>query len=139
MKTKAKVIIQNKGNLLLLKPLDKNKLTLIGGSAEKKERPALALIREAKEEANVDLDPKQLKFFYADETIINEKPCMFYCFLLEGQDIPFELREKEKFKYVDWIPAHEALERLKGIEKEMVLRYLNNPDATYDYHTLLTV
>jgi 8-oxo-dGTP pyrophosphatase MutT (NUDIX family) len=129
MKTKAKVIIQYQGKLLLLKPLDKNKLTLIGGSTEKKERPELALIREAKEEANLELDPKQL----------NEKPCMFYCFLLEGQDIPFELREKEKFKYVDWIPAHEALERLKGIEKEMVLRYLNNPDATYDYHTLLTV
>lgn len=124
MKAKAKIIIIHDGHLLLLKPLGKKKLTMIGGSVDKNEKPVLALIREAKEEANVVLEMKYLRFFHSRKVIINEKPCMFHCFLIEGKDVPFELREKHKFKYVDWIPVHESLSRLKGVELSMVLRYL---------------
>ncbi len=132
MKGKAKIIIQHDGCLLLLKPIGKKKLSMIGGSLDKKEQPISALIREAKEEANILLETNEVKFFKSMKTIINSKPCVFYCFLLEGKDVSFQLMEKHKFKYADWIPINESLSRLKGIEKAMVLNYISNPMNTYN-------
>lgn len=124
MKGKAKIIIENQGQLLLLKPHDKKKMTLIGGTVSKKEKPAVALIREAYEEAGIDIHMNDLTFFYGCEAEIADKNFYFYCFLLENKDVLFELKEKHKFKYLDWVPIHIALKKLRGIEKQMVEKYV---------------
>lgn len=125
MKAKAKIIIENQGNLLLLRPLDKKKFTLIGGTVNKKEKPSQTIIREAHEEAGVKIEMKNISFFHGCITQINKKDYYFYCFLLENQDVLFELKEHNKFKYVDWIPIHFALDKLRGIEKKMVQKFIN--------------
>ena len=61
MKGKAKVIIENQGLLLVLKPIDKNKYTLIGGTVDKKEKPAQTIIREANEEAGISIKMRDFK------------------------------------------------------------------------------
>jgi ADP-ribose pyrophosphatase YjhB (NUDIX family) len=124
MRTKAKVIIVHDEHFLLLKPLKKKKYTLIGGTANKNELAAIALIREANEEAGIHVEMKDLKFFHSCKARIADKDYQFECFLIEGIDLLFELQEKEKFKYVDWIPQTKALEKLRGIEKNLVSMYL---------------
>lgn len=125
MKGKAKIIIENQGLLLVLKPIDKDKLTLIGGTVDKKEKPVEAVIREAYEEAGVIINIRHLAFFYSCPFQSKSKEHYFYCFALEDHDVLYELKEKEKFKYVDWVPIHIAVKKLKGIEKNIVLKYLN--------------
>ena len=46
--------------------------------------------------------------------------------ILQGEDVDFKLKEKNKFKYVDWIPVHEGLEKLKGIEFKMVNKLIKD-------------
>lgn len=134
MKGKAKIIIENEGQLLLLKPHDKKKMTLIGGSVDKKEKPAQAVIREAHEEAGVDIQMSDLTFFYSCEVKVGNKSGYFYCFLLENKDVIFELKEKHKFKYVDWIPIHVALKKLRGIERKMVEKFIREKSFKLKYN-----
>jgi 8-oxo-dGTP pyrophosphatase MutT (NUDIX family) len=71
MKQKAKVLIEYQGNLLLLNPLGKEKRTLIGGTVDKGESVFQSVIREAGEEAGVQLDSAMLTIAYRQLVTIN--------------------------------------------------------------------
>lgn len=120
MKAKAKIIIENNGCILVLKPLKKKKYTLIGGTVNKNESPTEAIIREAREEANIRINSTSTFHFKAMPTIINSKLHMFHCFILQGENIPYKLMETEKFESLSWVPIEQALKNLKGIEKFMI-------------------
>lgn len=130
VKLKAKVLIEFNGNLLLLRPTNKSKLTLIGGTVNSSETPVQAIIREAYEEAGIVLTPDDLKTFVSGKTMINNKPTLLYCFLVRHKNMMFELKEKHKFELIGWAPIRNGLKKLRGAEKELsnelVQRYIMN-------------
>lgn len=117
MKHKVKLLIESNGKLLLLKPLYKQKYTLIGGTVKKKETPLSAVIREGFEEAGLSLFPSDFTTYFNTTTRIKEEPVQFYCYLLRKDDLVFELKEHHKFQSLDWISINDGLAQLKGIEK----------------------
>lgn len=117
MKQKAKVLIEYQGNLLLLNPLGKEKRTLIGGTVDKGESVFQSVIREAGEEAGVQLDSAMLTIAYRQLFTINEKPVLFHCFLIRDIPFLFELKEKYKFQALDWTPTQDGIKLLKGVER----------------------
>lgn len=117
MKQKAKVLIEYQGNLLLLNPLGKEKRTLIGGTVDKGESVFQSVIREAGEEAGVQLDSAMLTIAYRQLVTINEKPVLFHCFLIRDIPFLFELKEKYKFQALDWTPTQDGIKLLKGVER----------------------
>lgn len=130
MKIKAKILIEYNGNILVLRPTNKSKLTLIGGSVNHDETPVQAVIREAYEEAGIVLVPGDLKTYITGNTVIRNKPTTFYCFLIRHRNVLFELKENHKFELIGWTPIQNGIRRLKGVEKEMtaeiVQRYIMN-------------
>lgn len=128
MRAKAKLIIAHNDKLLLLKPLNRDKYSLIGGNVDKGEDPIDAVIREAKEEAGLKLKKKQVEFFYGCLNIINNKKIANYYYLLLDKNIDFKHKEKHKFESIGWIKKEEALEMLKGIEKKVVIKYITKSE-----------
>lgn len=129
MKAKAKLIIMHNEKLLLLKPIKREKYSLIGGNVDKGETPLEAAIREAKEEAGLKLKKKQLEFFYGCMSIVDKEKVANYYYLLLDKDIDFKHKEKHKFESIGWVEKNEALEMLKGIEKKVVIKFISKTEG----------
>lgn len=125
MKRKAKILFELNGNILVLRPNNKEKMTLIGGSVDRGESPIHAAIREAYEEAGITLKPEDLRTYLCCNTVINEKPTLFYCFLIRDRNVLFELKEKHKFELIGWTPITEGLKKLRGVEREVSTKLIN--------------
>lgn len=117
MKRKVKLLIESNGMLLLLKPLHKEKYTLIGGTVEQYETPIDAAIREGFEEAGLALELSDFGTYFTRKTLVNSEPAQFYCYLLQKENLVFELKEHHKFQSLNWVPINEGISRLKGLEK----------------------
>lgn len=65
----AAVVIDNDGRVLLQRSPDDGKWHQIGGMIEAGEEPALAAIREVKEETNLDIIPERVSGVYAWPTV----------------------------------------------------------------------
>ena len=117
MKQKVKLLIESNNKLLLLKPINKTKYSLIGGTVEKGETPIFAGIREGFEEAGLSLSPSDFKTYLTIPTIIQGNHVQFYCYLLRRDDLTFELKEQHKFESLDWVSLQKGITQLKGIEK----------------------
>lgn len=128
MRAKAKLIVIHNDKLLLLKPLKREKYSLIGGNVDKGETPIEAAIREAKEEAGLKLKKKQLEFFYGCMNIIDKKKVANYYYLLLDKDVDYKHREKHKFESIGWVKKNEALSMLKGIEKKVVTKLITKSE-----------
>lgn len=118
MKQKVKILIENEGQLLLLKPIGKKKLTLIGGSVGKGETVCSSLIREAWEEAGIMLDTTLLTTAYRKLVRVKNKWVIFHCYLVRYEPFLFELKERHKFEYLDWVPMEKGLNKLRGVEQK---------------------
>lgn len=128
MKAKAKLIVVYNDKLLLLKPLKREKYSLIGGNVDKGETPIEAAIREAKEEAGLKIKKRQLEFFYGCLNFVDGKKIANYYYLLLDKDIDFKHKEKHKFESIGWVKKQEALEMLKGIEKKVVIKFITKSE-----------
>lgn len=141
MRTKAKILFEYNGNMLVLRPTNKRKMTLIGGSVDATETPVQAAIREAYEEAGIVLVADDLKTYMSCNTIIRGKSTTFYCFLIRHRNVPFELKEHHKFELIGWTSLNDGLKRLKGVEKEVstkiVRHYILNSMNQYDFKQVI--
>lgn len=117
MAQKVKLLIESNGYLLVLKPLNKKKYTLIGGSIKQFETPIEAGIREGFEEAGLTLSKSDFSTCFFTFSNARNKSFRFYCYLLNKDDIVFELREKHKFQSLQWVPTNKAIALLRGMEK----------------------
>lgn len=87
------IILNSKNNVLLIKDLSSGKTTVPGGGVDEGETLEDAVIREAKEEADIDVTPIKIidKNFYevpmslGDECFVSKRvEYMFLCKLNEG-------------------------------------------------------
>ena len=117
MKQKVKLLIESHGKILVLNPINKTKLTLIGGTVEPFETPIKAAIREGFEEADLKLYPADFEAFFTTVYKSKRKFIRFYCYLISKDNISFNLKEKHKFFSLEWVPIEMAIHRLRGVEK----------------------
>jgi 8-oxo-dGTP diphosphatase len=141
MRRKAKILFEFNGNILVLKPTNKVKMTLIGGSVNRNETPIEAAIREAAEEAGIFLAPEDLRTYICCDTVIRDKPALFYCFLIRNVNVLFELKEKHKFELIGWMPVKEGLKKLRGVEREistkLINQYIANDGVEYSFKRVI--
>ncbi len=112
----VRLILEDKGKLLFLRQTKRNggRYTLIGGNVEEKEFAREALAREAKEEADIHVEPDDLTLVHVlhrhklqkNETLIvlYFKASRFY-----GEP---ESLETKKFKDVAWFSPNELPEEV---------------------------
>ena len=101
----AKVIVRSdRGKILLVKPDYKDTWQLLGGGVDAHEDPKAAAAREAKEEANVNVQPSDLRlvdtiFKAAEDQLF----LMYECerVFLEDGDYSVEDEEIETYEFVE--------------------------------------
>ncbi len=94
----------DKGSILLIKQIKSNggKFTFVGGRIEKEEFAKASLVREAKEEAGIKIEPKDLQLAH----VLHKKDAQSMRIILyfkteEWEGDPTNL-EPQKFKKVKW-------------------------------------
>lgn len=103
---KVRLILQHKGNILMLKQTTKNggKYTLVGGTVEEDEFPVEALVRETKEETGVTISRNDVHLVH---TLFKKKKgdnrIVLY-FKVKNWEGKLKSKEPDKFEKVDWFP-----------------------------------
>ena len=128
MKTKARLVIYENGQLLMLKSARKhNRYCFVGGGVGKWESPVEALIRECEEEISLTVS--------ADEIVLAEI-LPFYSHGKEGREwfyrlvsplTQVSLIETWKFSSLDWLSVYEALHMVNPSGKNHLYNQFLNP------------
>ncbi len=124
-------LIKNKeGKILLVqspKWLEK-RYSVPGGHVELKERIEDAVVREVKEETNIDVKPLKLlliqQVIEPEEFYERERHFIFFDFLCEALSEEVKLDNLELVDYV-WVDPKEALNlKLESYTRRLVMKYL---------------
>jgi 8-oxo-dGTP diphosphatase len=124
----VRLILENQGHILLLAQTTKNggKYALVGGKVEFSESLTEALIRECKEETDIELNLDDLKLvhvMYQQKRASKNVIFFFHAIRWEGYGISKEL---QKFKSTAWFPLHQCPENLSRITKAALQFFQNN-------------
>lgn len=121
----TRLILENKGEILLLAQTTKNggKYSLPGGKVEVNESPIEAIIRECKEEADINVKVENLKLAHVlhrqkgDEVLIVMyfKTIRWYGNLMS--------KEPKKFKKVDWYPLDQLPKKMSKVTKSVLDKF----------------
>ena len=112
----VRLILEEKGNLLFLRQTKRNggRYTLIGGNVEEQEFAREALVREAKEEADIHVLPEHLSLVHVlhrHKLAKNETLLVLY-FKASAFNGEPESKETHKFKDVAWLPDNSLPEEV---------------------------
>lgn len=121
----SRLILENKGKILLLAQTNKNggKHSLPGGKVELNETPIDALIRESKEEADIELSAENLELVHllhrqkGDEIQIT----MYFKALRWHGNL--RSKEPKKFKNVAWISLEELPKNLSKSTRTVLINF----------------
>lgn len=119
---KTRLLLFDKGQVLLLQQTESNggKFTFIGGQIEKGEFAKASLIREAKEEANIEVESKDLRLAHVlhkkDE---NGMRVIFYFRTEIWKGEPTN-NEPHKFKSVSWHRLDNLPKSLSGTARHVL-------------------
>ena len=98
------VAILHDGKILMGRRRDNNLFTNPGGHLEPDEDPAAGAIREVKEEAGIDLDPKQLEHLVSKEvTTPTGKKYLIHAYKYDlGKAVPTSMKEDPDAEVQKW-------------------------------------
>ena len=122
---KVRLILQHKGNILMLKQTTENggKYTLVGGTVEENEFPIEALVRETKEESGITISRSDVQLVH---TLFKKKKgdnrIVLY-FKVKNWVGKLSSREPEKFEGVEWFPIDELPPDVSPTVKFVLNRY----------------
>ncbi|HHH50390.1 MAG TPA: NUDIX hydrolase [Saprospiraceae bacterium] len=122
---KVRLVLQHKGNILMLKQTTENggKYTLVGGTVEENEFPVEALIRETKEESGITISRSDVHLVH---TLFKKKKgdnrIVLY-FKVKNWEGKLSSKEPEKFEGVDWFPIDKLPPNVSPTVKFILQRY----------------
>ena len=108
--------------LVLKKVGEPLRYALPGGARKGKETPVETLVREVGEEIGLELAETQVGFLFSHTKKKKKKknrPPKHY-FLIEMEPLPIQVREKDKFEVVLWLPWKEALPFMDSMDRKAV-------------------
>lgn len=125
VRLKARLILYDKGKILLLKQTKPNggNYTLVGGNIEKGEYIKESLVRESFEEAGITLKPKNLQLVHVlQKNTAKEQRVVFYfkAYKWEGK---VRSRERDKFKAAEWFSLDRLPKNLTATVRHVMKEY----------------
>jgi 8-oxo-dGTP diphosphatase len=110
----VRLILENQGHVLLLAQTTKNggKYALAGGKIDFPETAIEALIRECKEEIDIDLNPDNLTLVHTMQQQKEGGVQIVFFFHAHNYEGYCASQETTKFKATAWFPLHQCPENL---------------------------
>lgn len=121
----SRLILEHQGKVLLLAQTAKNggKHTLPGGKVDVGETPITALIREAKEEADIDISPETLKLVHVLHRQKSEATLVIMYYKTNKWQGGLVSKEPKKFKKTIWFPILDLPKNISKITKSVLEQY----------------
>lgn len=124
---KSRLIATHEQSLLVLeKKGDTKRYTLPGGITKKGENDFRALLREVKEETDLNLEEKKLTYFVSVKNRKKKENICKNYFIHQGHIEEFSNLEPNKFKRIFWISWKDALNYLDQEDGKAVALYFNS-------------
>ena len=122
---KARLILYDKGNILLLKQTKPNggNYSLVGGTVEEDETARQSVIRESFEEAGLVIDKKDLKLVHVLQKIRGDEQRVTLYFKAYKWKGNLESKELKKFKKVEWFDLDELPLNMTATVKHVLTAY----------------
>jgi len=122
---KARLILYNRGKILLLKQQKKNggNYSLVGGTIEKKETAKESLIRESLEEAGIILKIEHLQLAHVLHKQTKKGQRVTFYFKASRWEGNLRSREPEKFQGVEWCHLHKLPKNLTATVRHVLQQY----------------
>ncbi len=125
MRVISKLIVFNGTQLLVLKKKSSvTKYSLLGGGVKKRESPVEAVIRESREEGDLDIGNYKLQLFKANIYIEKKEVYVIYYYIVNAVK-KYKLLEPHKFESLDWVELNFALPKLKKRDRNIIIDYIN--------------
>jgi 8-oxo-dGTP diphosphatase len=121
----SRLILEHQGRVLLLAQTARNggKHALPGGKVDAGETPIVALIREAKEEADIDISPETLHLVHVLHRQRNEETLVVMYYKTNRWQGGLISKEPKKFKKAVWFPILELPKNISKITKSVLEQY----------------
>lgn len=122
---KARLILEQKGKILLLKQTSRNggKYSLVGGTVENQELAIQALIRESKEEAGINLDRDSLVLVHTLHKKKGTRSRIVLYFKASKWGGTIQSLEPKKFKKVAWHDLKNLPKNMSPTVKHVLNKY----------------
>lgn len=118
---KSRLLVLYPPFVLALKKTNEEKYSLIGGNIETNETPIESMIREAKEEAGINLTENDLafndKYTEAKQGVVHERNY----FYLNDINQKFKVNEPEKFESIEWVDFFENKKKFKKLDQKAIV------------------
>lgn len=118
---KSRLLVLYPPFVLALKKTGEEKYSLIGGNIETNETPIESIIREAKEEAGINLTENDLafndKYTEAKQGVVHERNY----FYLNDINQKFKVNEPEKFESIEWVDFFENKKKFKKLDQKAIV------------------
>lgn len=128
----AGVLLYNStGSLLIVKPLYREGWLLPGGMVEKDESPRSAIIREVREELNLDITPGNLicvDYKSSEGEKLETLQFIFNGGVLSDAEIDSIRLQEEELKEFKFLPPTDALTYLNGKQSKRIQSCLESSD-----------
>ena len=117
---KSRLLVLKHPFVLAFKKKGTGLYSLIGGNIEPFESASEALIRESKEEADINLNVNDFTFIgttkYQKQEVLHERNY----YLLKDNNRKFKLKEVEKFDTLEWIDFYDNQRRFKSSDRKVI-------------------
>ena len=125
LRIKARLILYEKGKILLLKQTKPNggNYTLVGGNLEKDEYAKASLIRESFEEAGITLKSKDLQLVHVLQKNTNKEQRIVFYFKANRWEGKVRSKEKDKFKAAEWFHLDKLPKNLTATVRHVMKEY----------------
>ena len=122
---KARLILYNRGKILLLRQQKKNggNYSLVGGTIEDDETAKECLIRESLEEAGIVLKLEDLQLAHVLHKQAKKGQRVTFYFKASRWEGNLRSREPEKFKGVEWFHLYNLPKNLTGTVRHVLKQY----------------
>lgn len=122
---KVRLILYNKGKILLLKQTKPNggNFTLVGGTIELEEQAKQSLIRESYEEAGIILKPEHLQLVHVLQKLKKNEQRITLYFKANNWKGDIYPKESHKFNGAEWFHLDKLPNRLTGTVKHVLTAY----------------
>lgn len=122
---KVRLLLYRKGKILLLKQTKRNggNYSLVGGNVDSEEGAKAALIREAHEEAGIELRSEHLKLAHVLHKRIGKSQRVTLYFKAAKFTGDIRSKEPKKFSRVDWCPLNDLPANLTKTVRHVLHAY----------------
>ncbi len=117
---KSRLLVLDPPFVLAFKKIGEDRHSLIGGTVEKGETPLEALIREVKEESDIDIEAEDVVDLGAKFMTKNTVEHQRNYYQLKNIKHDFKLIETNKFERLEWVDFYISKKTFKKLDQKAI-------------------